>query len=116
MIIQEEDGRWELPGGGLDWGANPKEELKREMLEEMGLHASWIADQPEYFTVSPMLRLPGAYAANIIYKTTLENLEFTPSDECVAIDWISKENADQFDLFPNVPKLLELFDPAQHAK
>ena len=27
LICEEESGVWELPGGGLDWGATPQEDL-----------------------------------------------------------------------------------------
>ncbi len=114
LITKESNGEWEIPGGGLDWGVDVKEELQRELQEEMGLQASWIADKPSYFLAGPMRRFAGAYAANILYETTLEHLDFTPSDECVAIDWINKENADQFDLSPNITQLLEQFDPKNH--
>jgi 8-oxo-dGTP diphosphatase len=36
MVVQEHDGMWELPGGGLEWGANPQEELIREISEVKG--------------------------------------------------------------------------------
>ena len=116
LVCQEENGLWEIPGGGLDHGANVKEELQRELLEEMGLQATWIADRPSYFTAGPVRLAKLKWAANIIYETTLEHLNFTPSDECIAIDWLGKGNADQFKLFPNVELLLEQFDPARHQK
>ena len=116
LITQEEDGRWELPGGGLDWGETPQADLPREIEEEMGLKVTYIAKNPSYFVALPSVTKPGLWIANIIYETKLEHLNFTPSDECIAIDWINKENADQFDLFPNVPLLVEMFDPANHSK
>jgi len=35
LISEKESGVWELPGGGLDWGASPQEDLPREIMEEM---------------------------------------------------------------------------------
>lgn len=34
--VLEDNGYWELPGGGLDWGESPETCLRREILEEMG--------------------------------------------------------------------------------
>lgn len=114
LITKESGGEWEMPGGGLDWGMGPHAELQRELHEEMGLQASWIADHPSYFLAGPMRKLKSTWAANVIYETELEHLHFTPSDECVAIDWINKENANEFALFPNVEIFVDMFDPQQH--
>ncbi len=118
LVARNEDtDMWDLPGGGLDWGAKPADELQRELQEEMGLQASWIADHPSYFVAGDILiRYKPKWGSNVCYETILEHLDFTPSDECIAIDWLGKDNADQFKLFPNVELLLEQFDPARHQK
>lgn len=41
-----EDGTWETFGGGLDFGEDLKEALKREILEETGCEVSYVSDGP----------------------------------------------------------------------
>ncbi len=42
LLVQEDNGKWELPGGGLDHGETPHDCLRREIREEMGLLVSWM--------------------------------------------------------------------------
>ena len=74
LICKEADGRWELPGGGLDWDIKPQEDLPRELMEEMGLKAVWIADNPSYFFTGRSNNHPKMRIANVVYETKLEHL------------------------------------------
>lgn len=49
LLIREQDGSWELPGGGLEHGENAREALAREVTEETGYTVTWMSDQPEAF-------------------------------------------------------------------
>jgi len=49
LLIRQEDGRWDLPGGGLDFGESPHQCLERELQEEMGLSPKYISGSPSYF-------------------------------------------------------------------
>lgn len=116
LICQEDNGKWELPGGGLDWGADIKSELTREIQEEMGLVTTWIADRPSYFFTFSFERSNG-YGANVIYETTVADLDFTPSEECVEIAFVNRETVtDDMQLFSVVHQLLKVFDPARHSQ
>jgi len=113
LIVQEDNGLWELPGGGLDWGENPQDGLSREIEEEMGLHVSFVSKTPAYLIVGQK-KEDDIWIANVLFEVVVENLDFTPSEECVAIKFVSPEEAKTLETFPNVQDLAGMFDPENH--
>ena len=113
LLCEEESGIWELPGGGLDWGSTPQEDLPREIREEMGIKVTRIADNPSYFVVAETKKKDIWYA-NVLYETELENLDFTPSDECQSVKFVDKDDISKMQVFPNVTRLAEMFEPKNH--
>ena len=113
LVCEEETGIWELPGGGLDWGATPQEDLPREIDEEMGLTVTKIADNPSYFITDQTMNRK-AWIVNVLYETELENLDFTPSDECVNVKFVNREDIATMNVFPTIKKLGEMFYPKNH--
>lgn len=115
LVVKEENGRWELPGGGLDWNTLPQDDLKREIREEMGLEVLWVAMHPSYF-LADLSGLPEKPRANVVYEVRVGSLEFAPSDECVEIRFVSPQEAQELDLFENVRLFTKLFDPKKHKE
>ncbi|MEX0918098.1 MAG: NUDIX hydrolase [Candidatus Paceibacterota bacterium] len=113
LICEEDNGVWELPGGGLDWGATPQEDLPREIQEEMGVVVTRVADNPSYFITVQSLHKK-VWTVNVLYEAELESLDFTPSDECVNVAFVDKEDIKHMDVFPTIVKLADMFDPANH--
>ena len=113
LICEEESGVWELPGGGLDWGMTPQEDLPREINEEMGLRVTRVADNPSYFITNQTLN-SGTWIVNVLYETELENLDFTPSDECVNIKFVNLDDIKDMKVFPTIKKLAKMFKSENH--
>lgn len=115
LITLEENGKWELPGGGLDWGMSPQEDLPREISEEMGVNVTWVADNPSYFIT---FQHPNTkcWIANLLYETELESLNFTPSDECVDIKFVDLKDVESLPVFANVLDLAKKFNPGLHVR
>jgi len=112
MVVRETNGKWELPGGGLDWGMTPQTDLPREISEEMNLKVISVAKDPCYFFTFPHDRT-GTWCANVMYETTLEDLNFTPSRECSEIMFIGPgELPEQY--YSNIPPISDMFDPEKH--
>jgi len=115
LIVQEDDGRWELPGGGLDWGMTPQEDVPREIMEEMGIVVTSVATHPSYFLTFGHSRTD-SWMANVLYETTLENLDFVTSRECTAVKFVDTHDVVDLVLHSNAEKLLQMFNPALHVK
>ncbi len=113
LICEEETGVWELPGGGLNWGEIPQEGLSREVFEEMGVKVTSVADNPSYFITAQTLNR-GVWIVNVVYETTLKNLDFIPSDECVNIKFVNKQDIKDMKVFPTIKQLADMFNPENH--
>ena len=113
LLVQEDNGKWDLPGGGLDWGELPQEGIIREIKEEMGLNVTKVASQPSYLTTG-LRNSDAQWTANVLFETVLENLSFTPSSECVAFKFVTKEEATAMDTTMMVKEFLKVFNLDNH--
>ena len=107
LLCKEHNNLRELPGGGLDHGEEMKTCLAREIHEEMWLTVTHIEDNPSYILTCNDDEEQGFWRMNIIYHIQVEDLNFTPSDECVEIWFFDIEKARQLDTYSNVTTRLE---------
>lgn len=112
MLILQDDGYWELPGGGLEHDEDPKACLAREVLEETGLTITSVAPVPKYFLTVQRLGHE-TFIANVIYEITLADLDFTPSEECQELRFVDVAEMDKLNLFPTARKFYELLAKEQ---
>jgi len=112
LLLLEDNGGWELPGGGIDFGEKPHDCLMRELREEMGIEVTHINKQPSYFVVA--LHTNGLWKTNVLYETQVKDLNFTPSAECVDIRFFTKEEALKENLFPIAREFVAEYSPDNH--
>ncbi len=92
LLVQEDTGRWDLPGGRMEHGEDFHAALRRECREEMGIDCQILDEQP-YWAWSA-LHDDGLWKVVLCFRIVLPHLDFTPSDECVAVGFV---DADAFD-------------------
>ncbi|MCB9811202.1 MAG: NUDIX hydrolase [Candidatus Nomurabacteria bacterium] len=115
LICKDKDDYWDVPGGGLDWGETIQKMLTSEVKKETGLLITEMADRPSYFVTDKSVRF-GFWIVNVLYEAKFNSLDFTPSDECVEIRFVSKEDITNLKVFPSVTKLADMFKPENHKK
>lgn len=112
LVTLEEGGWWELPGGGLDWGETPEVGLKREIMEEMGLTVTKVSPLPSYYLLGK--NTEDNWTLNLVFEIEVKDLNFTPSDECTEIRFISPEEVGTINAFRTVTELASKFYKKNH--
>lgn len=113
LICEEEAGTWDLPGGGLDFGMTPQEDLPREIDEEMGLKVIKMAEHPSYFVTGKKVN-KNEWKACVVYEAELNSLDFTPSEECIGIRFVDASDVEGMNVFSCVKEIAEMFKPENH--
>jgi 8-oxo-dGTP diphosphatase len=111
----ERSGMWEIPGGGLDFGEDIHEGLKREVEEEMGLKVKSIEKRPMYvwaWKYQNERNMDWYYSFVVAYKVELESFDFTPTEECEEIGWFSKDELEHIELRHQTNELKKIFNPS----
>lgn len=93
LLLQEANGWWDIPGGGLDWGEAPEQGIIREVTEETGFEVCAVSPAPVCVTTAAHHCFNGWFA-NIVFDVTVKSTEtIKKSDECVAIGWVTPQEA-----------------------
>lgn len=111
LLCKEDTWIWDVPGGGIDHGEEIHEALTREIKEEMWLEVTKISSQPvfAYITESSWVSSPKRPICLMMYETEVKNLDFTPSDECTEIIFVTAAEALDLELYyPNIKVMKEI--------
>jgi ADP-ribose pyrophosphatase YjhB (NUDIX family) len=74
LIIKENQGTWSLPGGGLDFGEDAIDGVKRELKEELGVDDVKVKDVVCVKTLD--FAEKQAWLMWIVYEVELKNTDF----------------------------------------
>lgn len=106
LVIKDEDGRWELPGGGLDHGEEAVDGLKRECTEELGVDCEVLDEQP--FRVWAGITEYNAPRLILLYRIRPLSFVYKLNPEAVEVRMVSKEELRELNLVPQLNRLKEI--------
>jgi 8-oxo-dGTP diphosphatase len=90
LLIQEEDGRWELPGGRIEHGESFTKTLTREIKEEMGVGCD-VIDKNPHWAWPENVNDVGTWKIVLAFRIRLESMEFIKTEECVDSAFFDKQ-------------------------
>ncbi|PKM91159.1 hypothetical protein CVU82_03865 [Candidatus Falkowbacteria bacterium HGW-Falkowbacteria-1] len=102
LLGHHHDGDWETFGGGLDFGENLHQALKREILEETGCDVPYISKQPILALPHIVHNLRGMdwfYNFPIYYEVIFDISKFNSSLQYSEIKWFTLEEIQSLKLF-----------------
>lgn len=94
---------WDLPGGNIEEGENLLENMKREILEEIGIEISDITILGALSGTSKK----GEYAIQIAYTGSIGDAEITLSYEHDQYKWVTKEEFLSLESTEKIKKFLQ---------
>lgn len=97
------EGYWELPGGGLNFGELPETALRREIKEETGLNIQVIRPLLTW----SFIKNKNKQVIGITYLCESKENSVTISDEHDNYTWISKNNFSNITMLPELKKDIE---------
>lgn len=121
MIRESENasGKWELPGGGLDFGESILEAFAREVEEEMGMKVTKMSSAPVYtwtWKYTGKRELDWFYVCVLAYREEFVDLNFIPTEECEEIKFFSKDELKTLDTNGQMVPLPEIFNHEDFKK
>lgn len=112
LLGHHKNGTWETFGGGLDFGENLQEALKREILEETGCIISYISKKPILalpHIVHDRRDMDWFYNFPIYYDVKFDISQFDSSLQYSEIKWFTLDEIQELQLFEGEEDIKEGF-------
>jgi len=99
LFAKDHKGKWELPGGKIDFGETPDVALKRELYEELGFKNVVIGKIINVWTfiVNNIEEIDYQFIL-VVYECSSKETEIKQSSEHVEYGWVPLDEIDQLEM------------------
>ena len=98
LLLREQSGAFDLPGGRLEHGESFSQCLERECREEMGIPCRVLDRLPRFSWTA--IDKNGIWRLMLCFAVELAHLRFTASEECVGLEFVAKSDLASRPLLP----------------
>jgi len=114
-MIPDADGKWEFPGGRVEYGESPEDTVRRETMEEIGCEIEIISLLPSI--QSNIWRRSDEKEQHVLvscYEARLINGVPISTDKKVSqVCWFAKDKIDQLDMLESIKKFINLHNESK---
>lgn len=111
-------GKWEVPGGRMDFGEDVEEHLRREVLEEVGLEIvpgkpfhiwQWQLQRPDSTGQIVQIQIVAVARLCTPVNLKIDTSRQVEEDFIDAVTWVAFEKLDSYDWIPNMLPVVASF-------
>jgi ADP-ribose pyrophosphatase YjhB (NUDIX family) len=88
LLSKNDEGQWEIPGGGWEHAESIEDCIRRELQEELGANLASIGTVSVVFSA---VSERGWHVARVCYQATIADGPLTPGDDQVEARYVTKD-------------------------
>ena len=98
LFVKDHKGKWELPGGRIEFGENPEETLRREIKEELGFGDLKIGKVVHIWSFVSQVEDSEHQFIVIVYECSSESPVIKHNDEYEEYKWVDQDGVNQLNM------------------